>query len=68
MSEPTYKQHKILVSIQGTMGAFLKDNHENIDMYWELVRSGFLKNLIVMSGEFNWRFILTDKAEEYLAE
>ncbi len=64
--KPTYEQHKILMSIKGSDGAYMDNNHKNIDMYWDLVGSGYLQNLVLVGGHYDWRFILTPKAEKYL--
>jgi hypothetical protein len=66
MEEPTYKQHKILEKVQGKTAIEMTGKEDNIELYWELVRGGFLRNLINMSGPYNWTFMLSDKAEEYL--
>lgn len=65
MTEPTYRQHKLLEGIQSFGGkVYIKDSDEKkLDMYWELVRVGYLKNLAGVSG---WTFVVTEQAEEYL--
>jgi hypothetical protein len=40
----------------------------DIEMYWELVRSGYLKNISTPKSDADWQFTLTDKANEYLKE
>lgn len=68
MSEPTFRQHRILefVEASGAVGATGKE--DNIDQYWELVRAGYLNNLVPLTGPYEWTFKLTPKAEDYLAE
>lgn len=66
--EPTHKQHKILQTINA-MGCMYRTGKEHdIELYWELVRAGYLKNLVTLSGMYEWKFILTEIAEKYLAD
>lgn len=65
--EPTYRQHKVIELVQRNGNRIDKfDSDEDIETYWELVRSGYLKNLVRLSGA-DWTFKLTEKAEEYLS-
>ena len=67
MEEPTFKQHKVLESINEQGGSeYMTGKEDNIELYWELVRGSYLNNLVVMSGIFEWRFVLTEQAETYL--
>ena len=65
MSEPTYRQHKLLEAIHKNGGYIKTTETENLENHWELVRSAYLKNIaLIPSG---WRFSLTSKATEYLS-
>lgn len=66
MSEPTYKQHKILENIDTNGCVYATGEEDNIELYWELVRSGYLKNLAIVGGIADWKFILAEKGEAYL--
>lgn len=67
MQEPTYRQHKVLEKVQRNGDKIDKFNSDDdIEIYWELVRAGYLKNLVRLSGA-DWTFKLTEKADEYLA-
>jgi hypothetical protein len=66
MEEPTHKQHKILQEVQEKTAIGMIGKEDDIELYWELVRGGFLRNLVNMSGPNNWTFMLSDKAEKYL--
>ena len=68
MTEPTYKQHKILEDVEAHDGVRMTGKEYNIELYWQLVRSGYLKNLVTLTGIYEWKFILTEEAEEYLAK
>lgn len=39
---------------------------DNIESYWVLVRAGFLKNLVTNLGDYEWKFIITNKGYKYL--
>lgn len=65
MKEPTYKHYLILIDIQKE-GFHLKTGKEdNIELYWELIRSHYLDKVVIFS-EYDWKFTLTEKAEEYI--
>lgn len=66
MQEPTFKQHKILEKIASVGTLFRKGDEDDIDDIYELVRAGYVKNLVCMSGGYDWKFINTEKADEYL--
>ena len=70
MEEPTHKQFKILKEIEneGDHSIMKYSNDPDINEYWELVCNGYLRNLCVIFGAFDWRFKLTNKAEKYLQE
>ena len=64
MTEPTYKQYKILKEInensrQGFNNEDLTENH------WGLVRTGYVRNLVSL-GVYQWVFELTEKGIEFL--
>ena len=66
--EPTHRQHKVLENIYHQGSEYMSGKEDNIELYWELTRGGYLNNLVMMSGMFDWKFVLTDKAEEYLED
>jgi len=66
MQEPTFKQHKILEAINEQGQELMTGKEDNIQLYWELVRSGYLKNLCILGGSYEWKFKLTEQAERYL--
>lgn len=67
MTEPTYKQHKILESVNESMrGLYRNKSDEDMDELYELSRGGYLDSLVVMGGPYEWRFVLTEKAQKYL--
>lgn len=64
MAEPTYKQYKILkeLSEHGPQGF----NDEDLtDDHWELVRNGYVKNLLSL-GFYSWKFEITQKGADYI--
>lgn len=68
MNEPTHRQHQILETVDAIGNRCYKTGAESdIELYWELVRSGYLQNLVLLEGQFEWQFILTDTAKEYLS-
>ena len=66
MTEPTHSQHIILEVIEQGGPMAMTGKEDDIELYWELVRSGYLNNLCLLMGEYEWKFVLTDKAKEYL--
>lgn len=67
MVEPTHNQYLVLKEIEDEGSSVDADNdNPQIEKYWELVRAGYLKNLVGFLND--WKFILTEKAEEYLEE
>lgn len=58
--EPTYKQHKILESIPEEGREF--DNCDLTNDHWELVRGGYVNNLVSFSHD--WTFKITEKGGE----
>ena len=68
MTEPTFKQHKILEKISVTDGIYRKGDEQDIEEIWVLVRAGYVRNLVNMGGQYDWKFILTDKGDKYLSE
>jgi hypothetical protein len=64
--KPTYNQHKILESIKQDGPMAMTGEEEDMEEYWELVRNDYLKNLALMMGKYEWKFILTSRAQEYL--
>lgn len=66
MSEPTKSQYDILISIQEDGPAEKNNDDEDIGKYWELVRAGYLNNFVSIGVMWDWKFMLTDKATEYL--
>lgn len=68
MNEPTHRQHQILETVDALGKSCYKMGDESdMESYWELVRAGYLQNLVVIGGPYEWKFILTDKAKEYLS-
>lgn len=68
MTEPTYKEHKKLDEINEDFEQTGRHgNEDDIDMLYSLVRKGYLRALVSM-GAYNWVFILTQKADDYLEE
>lgn len=65
-NEITHKEHLLLKKIKRKGGDILTTERENLQIHWQLVRLGFLKNLIVLPT--GWRFIITEEAEKYLKE
>jgi predicted transcriptional regulator len=50
-------------------GIFKSDLDNDMDSYWKLVRSGYIKNLISMGRpDIDWKFILTEKGEKFLED
>ena len=68
MNEPTHRQHKILETVEALGDSCYKTgNEDDIDLYWELVRGGYLRNLVLIGGgQYEWQFKLTVKAVQYL--
>lgn len=65
MKEPTYNQYKILKEISET-GKQGFNNDELTDDHWELVRMGYVKNLVSM-GIYQWVFEITDDGINYIS-
>lgn len=63
-TEPTHKEHLLLKKIFRTNGEQRTTEKEKLGTHWELVRKGYLKNLVTLPS--GWRFILTDEGREYL--
>ena len=67
MTEPTHRQHLILEGFSsGQTNNYKNDSDDDMEDIWELVRAGYLKNLMLLGGNADWKFILTEKAVEYL--
>ncbi|CAK0771786.1 hypothetical protein CCP3SC1AL1_580014 [Gammaproteobacteria bacterium] len=67
LKKPTHQQHLILEGFSsGQMNNYRKDNDADMEDIWQLVRTGYLKNLVILSGNADWKFILTENAVEYL--
>lgn len=67
MAEPTHRQHLILEGLkQGSVRDRRNNNDADIDLFWQLVRSGYLDNFALLGGIADWRFSLTEKADKYL--
>lgn len=64
MTEPTYKQFKILkeLSDHGRQGF---NNDDLTDDHWELVRKGYVKNFVSL-GVYSWIFEITQKGMDYV--
>ena len=67
MGEPTYRQHQILEKVQTVDEIYRMGNEPDMDNIWELVRGGYLQNLVCVGGGYDWKFILTEQAEQYLS-
>ncbi len=67
MSEPTKKQFDILCEVEEDGGVEKVNSDENIELYWELVRAGYLQQLVSVGVMWDWEFVLTEKGEEYLS-
>lgn len=65
--EPTYRQHKILEKVNPLDGSYVAEIDKDIELYWELVRKGYLDNRMVISA-IEWKFIVTNKGLMYLAD
>ena len=65
MKEPSFKQHKLLETVKENGGSIRTTETEDLNLHWELVRGGYLRNIVCLSG--GWRFDLTDEAEQYLS-
>jgi hypothetical protein len=68
MSEPTFRQHKILEKIAVVDEVYRTGKEDDIELYWELVRAGYLKNLVNITGPYDWTFRITEQAEDYLSK
>ena len=67
MTEPTYRQHLLLEGLNSGKISERRDNNDSdIEMFWELVRAGYLDNFALLGGNADWRFSLTTKALDYL--
>jgi len=68
MSEPTYKQHKILEFVQNEVTYNVLDDESDPkeEDIWILVRAGYLKNFIPPATVFGWNIRITLKGVEYL--
>lgn len=67
MEEPTHGEFKILESIDKNGGYVLKkDSDSDIESFWPLVRSGHINNLVMLGGQYDWKFKLTQKSIDYL--
>ena len=69
MKEPTHKQHLLLEEIYdnfGSMGVLKSCDEDDIEIYWELVMAGYLKNLVMLVGKKSWRFVFTENGEQYM--
>jgi len=67
MDEPTVRQYQVLLEIKES-GEYRNSHSEDLKHFWELVRMGYLKNLVTFSDGYDWRFKLTDLARKYLKE
>lgn len=66
MEEPTLRQHKKLEEIKKEGGSTGRHgNEDDIDMLYELVSKGYVKNLVSL-GPCDWIFRLTPETYEYL--
>ena len=65
MEEPTFKQHKKLQEAN-EMDLMRTGKEDDIDLIYELVRGGYMNNLVMLGGAYEWRFVITEKGEEYL--
>ncbi len=65
-TEPTHSEYLILKDMRESI-APVKMNNDNPDItkYWELVRHGYVNNLVGM-WSCDWVFDLTEKAVDYL--
>ena len=68
MREPTHKQYLALEKTAESGSVYKTNKEDDIDLYWGLVRGGYLHNLVVLSGNYDWRFVVTDKGYEYLKD
>ena len=66
--EPTHKQHLLLKRIYRDGYHEKTGKQKDIELYWELVRAGYLQNLVTIFGRYEWVFKLTDKALKYLGK
>lgn len=67
MAEPTKKQFDILYDVEEKESAEKLNSDKDIKQYWELVRMGYLQNLVSVGIMWDWKFVLTDKGKEYLS-
>ena len=67
MQEPTHRQHLILEGLKsGKISDKRNSSDSDIELFWELVRTGYINNFALLGSFYDWRFSLTNKAEEYL--
>lgn len=66
--EPTFREHKVLENISKNGAERKTGKEDNIEMYWELVRDGFLLNTPLTQAGYDWSFKLTEKAVSYLED
>jgi len=66
MKEPTKKQHDILYEVNENYSVQMINSNEKIDKYWELVRMGYLKNLVSLGLMYDWKFVLSEEGEKYI--
>ena len=65
--EPSHRQHLLLEGLnKEIIIARRNDSDLDIEMFWELVRLGYLNNFALLGGNADWRFSLTTKALDYL--
>ena len=64
MREPTVSEDKILNEVYEKGTVFLNNSDVDIQKYWILVRTGYLKNLVSFSHD--WSFKLSDEGLEYV--
>jgi hypothetical protein len=64
MREPTVSEDKILNEVYEKGTVFLNNSDVDIQKYWVLVRTGYLKNLVSFSHD--WSFKLSGEGLEYV--
>ena len=66
MKEPTFRQHKKLEELKNGF-SMRKGDEEDMEIIWELVRMGLVKNFALLGDKYDWSFEVTEDGEKYLS-
>lgn len=67
IKEPTHREFRLLCEVQDNGPLYRVGGEEDIDIIYELVRNGYLNNLVLMGHpKYEWKFVITEQGEEYL--